>query len=403
MKIGLFGGSFNPPHVGHKHALETFAKKLGFDCVLVIPSFISPHKDSPLFSASFEDRLEMCRLAFGDIQKNIIFSDVERRLFDRTGEKSYTYLTVDALKKEFCGDFYLFVGSDMFFTLPSWKGVEKLIQSVTVCAMKRSTSDTEMESTKERYEKDFGTKVIILDATPIEISSTEIREKSDFTKVDGKVAEYIKDHKLYKEKKTRDEIVSLVKERLSEKRFIHTLGVEEESLFLASLLAPELSEEISRAALLHDVTKHLTIEEHLKLKPDLSENDLKSPDTIHALTAAVFAEKVLFESAAVSSMIERHTTANEKMTLGEMIVFVADYTEKNRSHLPCVTERQRLHRELTSSVNREERYEILQNSSLRILENTVAYLTEKNSFIHPKTFDALKFLKEQVHKEKNER
>lgn len=206
-----------------------------------------------------------------------------------------------------------------------------------------------------------------------------------------------------KRKKTRDELVSLVKERLSEKRFIHTLGVEEEALYLASLLAPEQSDEISRAALLHDVTKYLTLDEHLKLKPDLTENDLKSPDTIHALTAAVFARKVLFESDAVSSMIEHHTTANEKMTLGEMIIFVADYTEKNRSHLSCTLERERLHHELLLAHSREERYEILLSSVIRILENTVTYLTEKNSFIHPKTFDALKALKEQYHKEKNER
>lgn len=206
-----------------------------------------------------------------------------------------------------------------------------------------------------------------------------------------------------KRKKTRDELVALIKERLSEKRFIHALGVEEEALFLSSLLAPELSDDISRAALLHDVTKHLTLDEHLKLKPDLSENDLKSPETIHALTSAVFAEKVLFESAAVSSMIEHHTTANKQMTLSEMIIFVADYIEKNRSYLPCVTERQILHRELTSSVSREEKYEIILRSVIRILENTVSYLTEKNSFIHPKTFDALKSLKEQLHKEKNER
>ena len=203
--------------------------------------------------------------------------------------------------------------------------------------------------------------------------------------------------------KTRDEIIALVKEKVKVSRLIHTLGVEEEALFLSSLLAPELSEEISRAALLHDVTKYLTLEEHLKLKPDLTENDLKSPATIHALSASAFAKNVLFESDAVSSMIEYHTTGNEKMTIPEMIIFVADYTEKNRNHLSCMTERERLHRELTSSVSKEERYEILLSSVIRILENTVSYLEEKNSFIHPKTFDALESLKEQLHKEKNER
>ena len=221
--------------------------------------------------------------------------------------------------------------------------------------------------------------------------------------VDEKVAEYIESHKLYKEKKTREELLSLLQAKVKESRFIHTLGVEEEAVFLAGLLAPNLTEKISRAALLHDVTKYLTLEEHKKLKPDLSENDLKSPDTIHALTGAAFAEKVLFESAAISSMIEYHTTANEKMTVPDMIIFVSDYTEKNRLHKACIAERERLHRELLSVESRKERYDVLLNSVVRILENTVKYLTEKNSFIHPKTFDALKSLKEQVYKEKNER
>lgn len=401
MKIGLFGGSFNPPHLGHRRALDAFIEKIQPDLCLIIPSFVSPHKDKPFLSASFEDKMQMCRLAFESADANICFSDIERELYEKTGEKSYTYLTIDAVKEKFPAQLYLFVGSDMFFTLEEWIEAESIFKSVTVCAMKRSLSDPEMENLKTKYEKNYGAKVIILDADPIDISSTEIRKLSDkaLGMTDKKVAKYIKDRKLYQKKKTREEIVALIKEKLPEKRFIHTLGVEEEALYLARLFAYEMSDEISRAALLHDLTKYLSWEEHLKLKRDLKEEDKKSPDTVHALTAAAYARDVLFESADVSLMIESHTTARKNMTLGEIIIFVADFIEKNRTYTACVEERERLHRELSEAECREDRYEVILRSAKRILEYTIEYLKRKNIFIHTKTFDALESLTERLHKE----
>ncbi|MBQ5746398.1 MAG: nicotinate-nicotinamide nucleotide adenylyltransferase, partial [Clostridia bacterium] len=134
MSIGIFGGAFNPPHLGHRRALESFIAKLSLDKVYIIPSFLSPHKEIPESSASFEDRLEMCRLAFSGVSAEVVFSDIERRLYDKTGKKSYTSGTVKALdeKKPF-----LFVGSDMFFTLESWNEADFLFKSVRFAVMSR--------------------------------------------------------------------------------------------------------------------------------------------------------------------------------------------------------------------------------------------------------------------------
>ena len=195
--------------------------------------------------------------------------------------------------------------------------------------------------------------------------------------------------------KKRDEIIALIKEVLPEKRFKHTLSVEKEALYLASLLGLENSEEISCASLLHDITKPLTFEEHKEIIKKLSEDDLKSPEVLHALSGSIKAKEMGFNKN-ISSMIESHTTAKPDMTVFEEIIFVADYTEETRTYENCIKERERLHRELLENES-EKRKEILKKSVKRILESTVEYLNKKNSFIHPRTLLALDFLLE--HKE----
>lgn len=196
--------------------------------------------------------------------------------------------------------------------------------------------------------------------------------------------------------KKREEIIALIKEALPEKRFNHTLSVEKEALYLASLLELENLEEISYASLLHDITKPLTFAEHKEIIKNLSEEDFKSPEVLHAISGSIKAKEMGFNKN-VSSMIESHTTAKKDMTIPEMIVFVADYTEETRTYEKCKEERERLHFELANEQDLEIRRLILKNSVIRILESTVEYLNKKNSFIHPRTLLALDFLLE--HKE----
>ena len=158
MKIGIFGGSFNPPHKGHRKALEAFIKTLSLDKVYVIPTFLSPHKSAPALTASFEDRMKMSALAFSDTEgAEVIISDLERRIFDITGEKSYTYLTIEKIKKE-SSKLFLFVGSDMFFTLDSWARADYVFENVTVAVMSREGDENKVAEYKLKYEKERGAK-----------------------------------------------------------------------------------------------------------------------------------------------------------------------------------------------------------------------------------------------------
>ena len=112
-KLGLYGGTFAPPHYGHIHAVKTFLEEVSLDRVLIMPTYQPPHKakaagDTP------EVRLEMCRAAFGDIPGAEV-SDYEIRKAD----VSYTVQTLEHLAAP-DREIYLLCGTDMFLTLDRW-------------------------------------------------------------------------------------------------------------------------------------------------------------------------------------------------------------------------------------------------------------------------------------------
>lgn len=199
MRRGIFGGTFNPAHKGHREALRAFILSARLDTVYVIPTFTPPHKDIPDKWADFEDRLEMCRLAFSDLDGicEIVFSDIEKQLFNETGEKSYTYMTVERLYKP-QDTLCLYVGTDMFLTLDKWRNSDYLLSHVEVWVMPRGDKrDSEIPSFKEFLKEGFeGCIVEIINETPIDASSTEIRS-GNLGLLPESVREYIDRKGLY--------------------------------------------------------------------------------------------------------------------------------------------------------------------------------------------------------------
>ena len=115
MRIGIFGGAFNPVHNGHINLAKSYIESLSLDKLLVIPTANPPHKTA-LGLADKEDRLTMLSLAFSGVNKTEI-SDIE---FRRT-DKSYTYETIKELRKLYsCDDFFLIIGEDQFLSFDKW-------------------------------------------------------------------------------------------------------------------------------------------------------------------------------------------------------------------------------------------------------------------------------------------
>ena len=189
LKLGVFGGAFNPPHKGHTRLARDFADRLSLDKILVIPSYIPPHK-SAVNLADGTDRLEMCRLAFGGDTRFVI-SPME---IDRGG-KSYTYDTLLEIKGNNPeAKLFLIIGSDMYLNFSTWRRYKDILKICTLCTAARE---------KNVSLAGIGTDAIISSLPAYEISSTEIRETcskggniSEFT--GEKVAEYINRRGLYR-------------------------------------------------------------------------------------------------------------------------------------------------------------------------------------------------------------
>ena len=172
MKICIYGGSFNPPHLGHTAALRAVRAAIEPDVTLVIPDRIPPHKELTPGSPEPSERLLMTMLAFSS-EPGVEVSDME---LHRSG-KSYTVDTVRELRD--CNpdaELYLVVGTDMLTTFEQWHDYRALLAQVTLVALARTSDEhAEVERFSAYLRQTYGARVIALPAEPIPVTSTDVR------------------------------------------------------------------------------------------------------------------------------------------------------------------------------------------------------------------------------------
>lgn len=198
MRIGIYGGTFAPPHEGHVAAAKEFLRQMQLDLLYIIPAAIPPHKqidkaDDP------GRRLDMCRLAFAGI-KGALVSDMEIA----RGGKSYT---VDTLRALSAPDrrLFLLMGTDMMLTLDEWREPEEIFRLCYPVYIRReqdAENDARIVAKNNLYLQKYSKVVRRLPAAVIEISSTEIRRRVAAGEplsgiVPGAVEAYIRENRLY--------------------------------------------------------------------------------------------------------------------------------------------------------------------------------------------------------------
>lgn len=196
-RIGIYGGSFSPPHAGHVKLAEAFLASFRLDRLLVIPSGNPPHKRID-GGADGKSRVDMCRAAFLPLSDKIEVSELEAFRTD----PCYTVDTLRHYSSE--GELYMLCGSDMFLTLESWREPEEIFRLSTVVGGARiddSDTATAMNEAADRYRRRFGAVCHVMEFEPIELSSTSIRHELETGKkpegiCDG-VFEIIKSRGLY--------------------------------------------------------------------------------------------------------------------------------------------------------------------------------------------------------------
>ena len=203
-RIGIYGGTFDPPHLGHFRAACAFYDSCALDTLYILPTAVPPHKvitrqDNPA------DRLAMCRLAFenGRMEnRRVIVSDYEQT----RGGKSYTILTLEHFRT-LSDTIYLLCGTDMFLTLDTWYRGTDILKTAKICCLARETDSAAANAIDEKaadYRERFGTEIIRPAFTPLVVSSTDIRRRiREKQQTDGllspAVRTYIETHRLYTE------------------------------------------------------------------------------------------------------------------------------------------------------------------------------------------------------------
>jgi nicotinate-nucleotide adenylyltransferase len=211
-KIGIFGGSFNPPHIGHINVITSIQKKLGLDIIHIIPAAQNPLKH-PIEGASPEHRLEMARLAFSSYGENLIVDDREIK----RGGKSFTVDTLKDLAAQYPGDeLSLIMGYDVFEEFGSWKDVPKILDMANLVVVSRPggefpESKEELPAFLQPFAKDFEFNIVELKSgknlqfvslKDIEISAADLRKKIRAQRNTEKflplaVESYIREHHIY--------------------------------------------------------------------------------------------------------------------------------------------------------------------------------------------------------------
>lgn len=199
MVTAIYGGTFNPPHLGHEHCLEAVCSEIAPDRIFVLPDRIPPHKSANKL-VSGEDRLKMCSLAFEDY-KNVTVSDWELK---RSG-KSYSVITLRHFKEEYPDDeLYFIMGSDMLLSFESWYCFEEILQLSGLICVSRSDDDSylKLQAHAKHLTNSCGGRIIIVKADPLEVSSTQIRKmiansQDCYCYLNKNVVQYIKDNSLY--------------------------------------------------------------------------------------------------------------------------------------------------------------------------------------------------------------
>ena len=338
-RIGIYGGTFNPPHLGHLRLAQYAIQALELDKILMIPDRIAPHKQMPEDTPSAQQRLEMLELLVQQ-EPQMEASSLE---LHRDGP-SYTYETVAQVREMYPdAQLYLLMGTDMLETFHRWKESETIRRQVTLAAFMRGTKGEKEagEQAKQDLEAD-GAKVVLLENPVTRISSTDLRRLLVFQCAESfmvpEVCGYIRENGLYGTNReyrnlSTAELENTVIRLLKESRVAHVRGCAETAGQLARLYGVNETDAV-RAGLLHDVTKALDGPLQLTLCHEygmiLDTFSTQNPKTLHALTGSLVARRIFGENEAVVEAIRSHTTGKADMNLLEKIIYVADYMEPNR-------------------------------------------------------------------------
>ncbi len=406
MNIGIFGGTFDPFHIGHQSVVKACIESNYFEKIYIVPSYNPPHKDRGNVSL-FSYRFEMAKIALENIKSKtrIILSDIET---EEDGF-SYTLNTVRKLngKNLKNNNLYLICGSDVIYEVHKWHKPDLLLKEIGLFIIKRPNfNDENLEKHIKSVQDAYDARIVFAKSDMLDISSENIRknliENKDFKCCDlpENVFNFVITNKLYDNNYTlnglKEETIQkifmyerILRKILTPHRLIHSINTMREAVRLAKIFKADIDKS-AIAGILHDCAKYNNAEKLYKELVSKEENgeiinyeNLIPEKILHAYWGELVAKKAYgIEDNEVLNAIYYHTTSRENPSLLEKIIFVADKIEPGRK-FPRIDKIRMI------------TYKNIDNGYYECLKDIIKVLENNEYVIHNDTIQAFEYAKNE--------
>ena len=389
MKIGVYGGTFDPVHNGHIQTAEIIMRELSLDRIYFVAACDTPLKESESETSGVL-RFKMLKSALKN-KKDLLASDVELK----RGGKSYTVDTLEYFREQFPdAEIFFIVGGDRLADFSQWHCPEKIMRFCSLAAVRRRETAKDYSALAADIEKRFGGRVYVSEAYGPDISSTLIRERiynalpvSQLMPFEAELILY--ENALYFPKEIRS-IYEKLGKCLNEYRLKHTMLTVREAIELGFRHGAD-TKKARLAAILHDCVKFDTpamIDYAGKHGFELTDEELMNPYLIHARMGAMAAEKVYgINDPEIINAIARHTLGSADMTTLDKVIYLADKLEPSRQYRKINVLKQLACQDLDSAV-------------IAVMRHTVNYTKSSGRTIHPSTMGIIAALENKKAKNK---
>ena len=365
VKIGIFGGTFNPVQLEHVEMVKVAIKELNLDKMVVVPTFVSPHKQGEEV-VNGKYRVDMLKLAFEGVNQVEISSyELEK------GGVSYTYETILYFKNLYPNaELFYLMGSDMLENFPTWKNPEIITKNANLVLTSRLGGGFDDNALTLAVKNLYNANVLKISFVGKMASSTlarTLRKLSlPLTNVcDEKVYNYILKNNLY----APDSVYEFVTKMLTEKRRYHTAMVIATALKLCKSAGVD-KKKAELAALLHDVAKY----QNAELYPEFFVEKGVPSSVVHQFLGAHIVKTILkITDVDIVNAVKYHTTGRPNMSNLEKLIFIADLIEPTRNFTGVEKLREAVFNNFESgfAISVNELYKYLKNSG-----ETVYHLTK---------------------------
>lgn len=344
MKVGLFGGSFDPFHNGHLSMIEGALKAV--DKVVVIPSARNPFKRGKILNAA-PYRYYMTVDAVERFGDKVVVSDIE---FFIPGI-SYTLNTIKALLKDNKindlvdsdnVELFWICGSDILPTFDKWYEPEEILGLVSLLVARRPGQDEDFESNVKRIEDQYDTKITVFDIDGVDVSSSCFRKEKNMDQLPEEVKTFIKTNALYSadwlknvSDKAMEDYLEYAIEMypiLKRDRLLHTINTAVFAVKYAVMYGGDPDKALI-AGILHDCAKELPDDQQKKMAIKDSGESYDIKKLWHGPAGALMAKKQFgIKDEEILDAIRYHTTARAKMTITDKVVYLSDKIEPARTY-----------------------------------------------------------------------